>query len=347
MGSSGRTWGWVVGLGIFLALIFFQEAPAKEKLSVMTWGGNFGDSLKEAFAKPFEKKTGIEVEVEIQAGTQPGLARIVAQKGNPQVDVTTTTEPAALVMRSQGAIYKLPVKSIPHLKNMASDRRFLAEDWVGYYNMPNGIFYRADMVPFEIRNWEDLWDARLKNLITAPVVPFASGRFLVTLALLNGGSERNIDPAFKAAERLKPNIAMFFKTDAESIKYIQAKEAGVCAYGLLPNVYKYLGKDSPYRFVIPQKYIMMVPNLMAITNPKKVELAAKFIDFCLSPEPQHDFANRMGGMPTVTNAKLPQNLTNLKILPIDLKNLYITNEAEVNKNLKQWSERWDREIAKK
>ncbi len=334
-------------LAVLIVILSINVVHGKEKLVVMTWGGNYGDSLKEAVATPFEKKFDVEVDVEIQAGTQAGLARILAQKDNPQVDIATTTEAAALMMRSQGAIHKLPMDLIPNSKNLGQDARYKQDDWIAYYNLINGIFYRADMVPFEIKNWEDLWDARLKNRLTVPFVPFASARFLVTLALLNGGSERNIEPGFKAAERLKPNIAMLFKTDAESIKYVQSKEAPVCAYGLLPNVSRYLGKDSIYKFVVPPKFIMVGPNLMVNTNPKKRDLAAKFIDFAISPEVQSKFCDLLGAMPTVTNAKPPEKLAELKIVPIDTKNVYIIDEKVVNDNLKNWSERWDKEIAQK
>jgi putative spermidine/putrescine transport system substrate-binding protein len=332
----------VLVVSIILSLII--EVSASEKLVVMTWGGHWGESFRETLAKPFEKQFGITVEVEIQHSTQAGLARILAQKDNPQIDVLNTTEPPAIVMRDQGASYKLPKQSIPNVKNLGPDRRYLTDYWVAFSNTINGIFYRSDKVSFEIKNWQDLFDSRLQKQVTVPFVPFASGRFLLTLALISGGSEKNIEPAFEAGKKLKPNIAMFFKNDAESIKYLQSGEAAVCAYGLMPNVYNLIGRDSKYKFVIPPQYIMVNPNVLVITNPKKQEIATKFINFCLSFEPQFQYNNMMGQLPAVTNAKLPEKLVDLKIIPIDNKNIYIPDDNIVSKNLKDWNERWEKEV---
>jgi putative spermidine/putrescine transport system substrate-binding protein len=331
-------------LAMFFVLTSIIKVPASEKLVVMTWGGHWGDTFRKTLAKPFENQFGVTVETEVQQGVQAGLARILAQKNNPQVDVVTTSEPCALVMREQGAIYKFPRGSIPNIENLAPGKNYLAEDWVAYSNTINGIFYRADMIPFEIKTWKDLFDPRLKNLVTVPSVPFASGRFLVTLALINGGSEKNIDPAFEAARRLRPNIAMFFKSDAESIKYIQSGEAAVCSYGLLPNVYKYIGKGSIYKFVIPPQYIIMNLNQMVITNPKNMELATKFINFAISFEANIAYNNELGSFPSVKNAKLPNNLIEQGVSKIDLKNLYFPDEEIISKSIRDWAERWEREI---
>ena len=76
-------------------------------------------------------------------------------------------------------------------------------------------------------------------------------------------------------KKLKPNIALFFRTDSEAIKFLQAGEAAVTAASLLPNVYPLLGTESKYGFVVPKKPILVSVDQIAVVNGPKKELASK------------------------------------------------------------------------
>ena len=311
----------------------------QQEVVVMTWGGNWGDSFKKNVAEPFEKKFGIKVIVEIQTGTRAGQTKLRAQKDNPQIDVWTASMGGIEAAGSEGLLTPISDVNIPNIANIYEYGK--GKYSVGWYVTPRGIFYRPGMTGFDLNDWKDIWDARLKGKVAIPESTFAGGQFIVLAALLAGGSEYNIEPGFEYLKKLKPNIAVFFKTDAEAIKYLQAGEAAVTAGSLLPNVYPLLGKDSKYKFRVPKSPILVSVDQIGIVNGPKKDLAAKFVDYMLSAEGQEPHCFQLGALPINKLAKLPKDVADLTP-PMDV--VYNTNFDEVNKHLAAWTDRWNREI---
>jgi len=204
-----------------------------------------------------------------------------------------------------------------------------------------GIFYRSDMVPFELKKWEDLWDPRLKNKVATSIM-LDKGSFLIMAALLAGGNENNIDPGFEKVKTLKPNLALFYKTDSESIKFLQAGEAAVAGWGILPNVFKLLGPGSNYKFVIPEKpqFLAPIPISLVKGRPNKDD-SAKVINAILTKEIQEKLAAHLGVVPALPGASAPEKIRD--IVPA-LKNIYQVNWDVVNANFDKWLDRWNKEI---
>lgn len=305
----------------------------------MTWGGAWGDSLKTNVAEPFTKKTGIKVIIVNQLNNRDGLNKLMAQKSNPQIDVWTADDASQLLAGQQGLLAPLSDKLVPNLKLSKYQGTEYSAVWYAFYP---GFFYRADKVPFELKGWEDLWDVRLKDKVAVPEATYTSGRFMIVAALINGGSERNMDPGFAKLAALKPNIAMYYKTDAESIKFLQSGEAAVCAMGLIPNVYKLLEKDSPYRFVVPAKPGLINYNNVALVRGRDTKLGSKFVNYMLSIEAQEAHCSAIGLTPVNRNAKIPEKLRN--IVPQKLDHPYLIDFDVVNENIGKWTERFNKEI---
>src|SRR5438093_146916 len=125
-----------------------------------------------------------------------------------------------------------------------------------------GLAYRKDLSPFEIKRYEDLLDPRLRGRVASPTAQYSSGRWIVQLAVNDGGSEKNVEPAFEFLRKLKPNIATFV-VGTDPIKVLQSGEAAV-TYLIFSEVAKLLGgPDSPYRFVLPEGK-PVITNVLAI-----------------------------------------------------------------------------------
>jgi putative spermidine/putrescine transport system substrate-binding protein len=324
----------------FILLGFHSNCLGDDKeIVVMTWGGNFGDSFKKTIAEPFEKKFGIRVVMELQTTVRAAIPKLQAQKENPQIDVWTASMGGVEAAGQLGLLVPINEEMIPNIKEIYDYGR--GPYSVGWYTTPRGILYRSDLVSFEIHEWKDLWDARLKNKLATPDISFAGGQFLVICALVGGGNEHNIEPGFEMAKKLKPNIAMFFSSDSDAIKLLQAGEAGVTAMSLLPNVYPLLGKDERYKFPVPTTPLLGSTDQITITNPKKKELAAKLVNYMLSAEVQEALCFELGAVPINKKGKAPKEVA--YIIP-NLQKLYNADFDYINKNLAAWTDRWNREI---
>ena len=315
-------------------------AAAGEEIVVQTWGGPWGESFKNNVARPFEEKFGIKVITELQESSRIGMTKIIAQKDNPTVDVWTTIPGSVEPVAKLGILATVGEELIPNMANLYPYAK--GKDSVGWYIAVRGIFYRKDLVPFEIKDYQDLWDPRLKNRIAAPDISYGGGQFLVICAILGGGSEFKIEPGFEMAKKLKPNIAMFFKSDSDAVKLVESGEAWALGRCLLPNAYKLLSEQpSKYGYAIPKKPLLVSLDQITLLKGKKLKLAANFVNYMLSPEAQVAHTTALGTFPVNRKARAVENIARISP-PMD--EIYKVNFDQVNSNLPNWTDWWNREM---
>ena len=332
--------GIMISVSLLLSVFCLKTsaAVAASEVVINTWGGAFLEAFT-AVQGDIEKTSGMKVKLTTHPGAAAGLSRIIAQKDNPQIDLFTGIESTAYDGGKAGVFEELTPALVP---NMAKVPKELVMPYgVSIWVSLRGIFYRSDMVPFELKKWEDLWDPRLKNKVATSIM-LDKGSFLIMAALLAGGNENNIDPGFEKVKTLKPNLALFYKTDSESIKFLQAGEAAVAGWGILPNVFKLLGPGSNYKFVIPEKpqFLAPIPISLVKGRPNKDD-SAKVINAILTKEIQEKLAAHLGVVPALPGASAPEKIRD--IVPA-LKNIYQVNWDVVNANFDKWLDRWNKEI---
>lgn len=325
-----------------LAAGLIASAPATAaEIRMMTWGGHWLDIFRPV-AEKFEKETGHKVEFVVQAGASDGLNKLIAQRNNPQVDVWTSIASTVEAATKADLLAALDPAQIPNLKQIPD--HLVSKTGAAIWLSPRGIFYRKDLVPFEINTWQDLWDPRLKGKV-GTTFTLDRGSFLIMAAKLAGGSENNIDPGFRKVAELKPNLHAIYKTDPESIKLLETGEIAVAAWGILPNVYRHLGPDSKYRFVMPApRFLADIPVSQVKGRPKEqTEVAAKFINYMLTPESQTVMSSIAGTIPTNPKAQVPEKLKSI-VPSLPIQDVYNVDWSVVNRNYSQWEDRWQQEI---
>jgi putative spermidine/putrescine transport system substrate-binding protein len=331
-----------VFLAVAVGLAGAGAIPANaETIRVMTWGGLWLDIFR-PIAADFEKKTGNKVEFVVQSGAADGMTKLAAQRANPQVDVWTSIESTVQSATKEGLLAPLDPKKIPNLQELPASLK--TETSAAIWLSPRGIFYRKDLVPFEITKWQDLWDPRLKGKVGV-TFELDRGSFVIMAALLNGGSEKNIGPGFEKVKELKDNIHAVYKTDPESIKLLETGEISVAGWGILPNVYRRLGPDSQYRFVMPApRFLATIPvSIVKGRSPEQLAAAEAFVNQMLAPESQTVMASIAGTIPANPKAAVPDKLkTVLPALPVP--DVYNVDWSEVDKHYAEWQDTWAREI---
>lgn len=345
MSTLGRTISFAARVAVILAIGTVLGAQrvqaAPEKIRLMTWGGQWLDIFRPV-AEKYEKETGIKVEFVVQTGAADGMNKLLAQKNNPQVDVWTSIESTAATAANAGLLAKLDSAHIP---NMSALPKALKNDtssaiWLS----PRGVFYRKDLTPFKITKWEDLWDSRLKDKVGV-TLSLDHGNFLVLAALLNGGNERNIDKGFEKMAALKDNLHAVYKTDPESIKLLETGEIAVAGWGILPNVYRHLGPDSKYEFVMPvPRFLATIPvSIVAGRDSEQTQAAEKFVNLMLAPESQAIMAAIAGTIPANPSAAVPEKLKGV-LPPLPVSDVYNVDWDRVNAEFPKWEERWMKEV---
>jgi putative spermidine/putrescine transport system substrate-binding protein len=326
----------IVLVVLTVVTVGFAGMAWSQTLTIQTWGGLWEDGAR-VVGDAFAKKAGVNVRYIKQVNSREGLAMIRAHKANPQADVVYSSLEVLQDALTEGLLVPLN-RSLPNIAAMP--KQAVRDAWLDTSYILFGLAYRKDLVPFEIKQYEDLLDPRLKGRVASPTAMWSSGKWLIQLALVNGGSEKNIDPGFEFLKRLKPNIVTLF-TGTEEPKILQAGEA-VVAYTIFSGIAPLLGPSTSLAFVLPQgKPVITAVLAIAITNPKNAELAQKFVDYMATPEAQEAYCMKIVCLPPNPKAQAPAALTAIRP-PQDL--LYVPDVEAINKNLPAWDERFKREI---
>jgi len=329
-------------------LVAASGAEAQNALVVSAWGGNWKDSLEKIVAKSFTAKTGIPVEFEV-GGTIDRLAKARVAKGNPLVDVTFTTSHVGRLYISDGLIQPLDLAKIPNAKELAKEA-IRSEYHIGVWAYVYTVVYRPDLVKEDITKWSDLWKPSLKGKIAMP--DFDPSHIITIAALMEGGNETTWEKGQKKLLELKPQIAAFFATDAQSQDLMKTGQAPVQVM-LSVNAYHLIDQGLQVKLVQPADYpgVIGIDTMTIMTGTKKADAAYQFINLALSKDIQAELVKSLKASPTVIGTAVPANLAGqpgIFVSPAQWKEkAYIINDEVRAKNLPAWREWFTSNIVKK
>lgn len=295
----------MVPAAVALLVALQGVAEAAEPLVVSSWGGNWKNTIETVIAKPFTEKTGIPVEFEV-GGTLDRLSKARVTKGSPLVDVTFTTTHVGRLYVSDGLFQKLDLAKIPNAQ--AIFREAIRSDYhLGVWAYVYTIVYRTDQVSGAITKWADLWDPRFARKVGLP--DFDPSHIMVVSALLDGGNERDWQKGQERLKRLKPNVAAFFSTDAQSQDLMKTGEAPVQVM-LSVNAFHLQEQGLPVKLVAPQDVggIVGIDTVGIMAGTKKADAAHQFVNFALSKEVQERLVQGFKAGPVHPGAAVPEKL---------------------------------------
>ena len=337
-----------VVLMLVVLLAAASAAEAQDPLVVSAWGGNWKDSLEKVVGKAFTAKTGIPVEFEA-GGTIDRLAKARVAKGNPLVDVTFTTSHVGRLYISDGLIQPLDMSKLPNAKELAREA-IRSEYHIGVWAYVYTVVYRPDLVKEDITKWSDLWKPSLKGKIAMP--DFDPSHIITIAALMEGGNETTWEKGQKKLMELKPQIAAFFATDAQSQDLMKTGQAPVQVM-LSVNAYHLIDQGIAVKLVQPTDYpgIVGIDTMTVMTGTKKADAAYQFINMALAKDIQAELVKSLKASPTVIGTPVPANLAGqpgIFISPAQWKEKgYIINDEVRAKNLPAWREWFTSNIVKK
>jgi putative spermidine/putrescine transport system substrate-binding protein len=280
-------------LAIAATLAAPSLANAQDKRLVITaFAGVHGDNVKKHVLDPFTAKTGTRFDIKY-GGANEWLTSAIVNRAKPEIDICFLSIPLAMrAIKLDGVFEELTPALVPNALELAPifydgyDRKA-----VGFNYAVFGIGYRQDLVTPKPASWKDLWDPRFAGKLILPDLPAGyAENMLVIAAMLNGGSESNLEPGFAAMKRLKPNVLRFFKNNSEPLSLFTQGDAVIGGWG---SAWVYGARDSGAKvdFLAPREGAPAgVLSLHVAKNSAQRELALEFVNFAISREPQTNFA---------------------------------------------------------
>ena len=326
----------------FPGLTWAQARP----LVFATFTGSWEEAHKAVLVPAFRKATGNADMVLDPMLSVDQIAKVNAAKNNPPIDVMLHDPGPALQAIAQDLVEPYPVGKSAYYKDLIPEAQVPMGPSPFFQVV--GITYNPETVKTPPTSWADLWKPEFKGRVGITNLNSTLGTgFMVELAKMHGGSESNIDPAFKALEALRPSLAAVAANPGQLATLFQQGQIDISP-GNFNAIQILKARGVPVEFVIPKEgAIAFKTTIHIVKNSPNKELAFKLIEAALSPEVQAQLMEEpFLIVPTNTKVAIKGELA--KTLAKDhaeiAKKFVFQDWAKINEQRSAWIERFNREI---
>jgi len=332
-----RRWMVFVPLIGILALSAGMAAAADTVNAYSIWPENWARPM----FQEFEKATGIKVNF-VRFSSGEALARVIAEKNNPRVDVLfggPVETHAAGIKEGIFEPYKPPAFAVlpARMKHAEGQWVAIADDPLVF--MSNAKFLTEHNLK-PPASWDDLLNPAYKNMIQMADAR-TSGTAVTRIFSILEVFGRDEEKAFAYMKKLRPNVQLYTKSGGGGTLPVGLGQAGAGIFFIVDALdTKAKGYDVVVSF--PKEGIGTAAEAIALLKgAKNPELGKKLIDWASSPAMQSLFAtykiNFVPAHPEVkVEASLAEVLKAAKLFPID--------DAYAGANRKRIVERWVNEV---
>lgn len=222
-----------------------QNLQGRE-MNVVSWGGAWTEASRVNFFEPFEKETGVKINVIPATGDFDAMVRLQADQGALQIDLLDDGN--AVFLRKDGYLATFPPELVASLKEQS--REGLArEDLLSYGTTATIIVCNPDMVAKCPTNAQEFWDVEGFPGTRAIVGNWTSP--LQFAALAAGADPKNLFPidinaALAKLEEIRPHIKVWPESGAAqeqvmidrevAISYMWNGRAHIVKRDVIPNL---------------------------------------------------------------------------------------------------------------
>jgi putative spermidine/putrescine transport system substrate-binding protein len=269
-----------------------------ETLRVQFWGGSDGLALRKYVVDPFMKATGAKVIVE-EGVTSASIAKVAAQKSDPQMDVVLLDDVGVFALNRQGLLDEIDISKVPNAADVHPSFVVDGGFGIGFWTYITTILHnKKGPAP---TSWEDLWSPAYHGKVLVPAITDTQALLLVLMAAqLGGGSLENLAPAWPKLAALKPQVFSFIENRALDAQVLQAGQATAAVD--IPTYFKpYMSDSSDVGVTTELKEgVFAITGAAVLVKGSKGnrDLAHAFINQTLSPEAQAGYATEAWYGPT-------------------------------------------------
>ena len=285
-----------------------QAGEAPRQLVFAAFGGTFQKALESTVIPIFEKEHNAKITI-VTATSSKMLAQLKAAKNNPQVDVLLCADLTHLPAKKAGVTEKLDVSKMKNWNQVYDFARDPDQVGVVLGVQSFGVQYNTKV--FQEKGWApptswfDLWDPKYKGHV---VMPSISGSymqtFLGTLAILRGGSTKNLEPAWPKFRELVPNVVAFPTTVAQ-VDQLFASGAAWIGPNSIGRVADLAVTGVPVALAnLKEGSSKTWMSINVVRNAPNPQLALAFVDFMIGEQAQYHIATAMRLGPVNRNVKL-------------------------------------------
>jgi iron(III) transport system substrate-binding protein len=286
----------------------------------------------------FTKSTGVKVRFTFLS-SGPAVARIEAEKNNPQADAWFgAPSENHVVVREKGL--SQPYVS-PNAKALAAKFKDAEGYWTSFYMNPLGFASNLNTLKQKgvepPASWADLLQPGFRAQVQAPS-PQTSGtgyNMVASLVMMMGE-----DKAFDYLKKLAPSIQTYTQSGTAPSKAVAIGQAGV-GIQFTPAFLQLIDEGYPLKVTFPKEGVgFEAPAISLLKGAPHAEAAKKLVDWFLSLQGQNALTDaKTYFFPVLPAAKVAQGLPALSEIPL------LDYDAKwAGKEKKRLVERWINEV---
>jgi putative spermidine/putrescine transport system substrate-binding protein len=338
-------------LGTAAWLAFAAIAHAQQRLTVATYGGNWGDAQKTCILDPFAKVSGVQVVQETSVSTIT-YNKLKQQKGNPAIDIAWIDGGISELAAADGVVGAIDPAKVPNVAGLISEAVYKTKDGkiyalsTGYYAL--GIAYNSKDVKIPPQSWWDIWKPEYAGKITLPSPVNAAG--IPLFAHLIGLTGGTLDNPVAAVEKLKSlKVSSYYDASGVAQAALESGEAIAAGY-YNTAAWAITDKGLPIVFVVPKEGAPASDIRVHIAEgTKNVDAALKFVDYTVGEEAMNCLADKLYIGPPTRTYKISEKAKQRMPWGVDgtVKNLAIPNWEAINAKRQALTEVWNRQVVGK
>jgi len=279
-------------------------AQDNKRIVIGTWGGDYSRLLTKNIDTPLLVPEKWEC-VHAEENADPRKAKMMAERSlrRGTADVQGFSANDMYDVNQQGLAEQLDYSKMPNAKNLIPAMKY--PYGIGHIYSGKVVLYNPDMMEAPT-GFADTLDPKHGNKLG--IIDIQRQYNMVAAALASGGSVSNFEPGKerliacrKAGARIYPSNEAF----------AQALKTGEIACGIMwkARAVQWQNAGIKVQTVAPKEGVpMYVSGFVVPKNAPNKEGAYAWLNAMMAPSAQEAFAVDMGYNPTVTNAKVPEDV---------------------------------------
>jgi putative spermidine/putrescine transport system substrate-binding protein len=283
-----------------------REAKAQSaEIVVGTWGGDYGALLQSEIDEPLVKPLGISVSQDI-ANNDPRRTKLIAEKGSRRssMDVACINDIDSFTLNQQGILEQVPEAQVPRLAQVIPALK--KPHSIPHIYSAMVVIYNPDKIKTPPKSYADLFDPKYKGRVGYSDILYS---YNVAAANIGGGGKPDdMTEGKKLLMKLKENEPKIFPSNEALAAALKSEEVWISTMWLARG-FMWKKAGIPIAWSVPEEGALPILFEAAVPkNSRAKDAAWKYLNAMLDPKAQVAFAEKMGYVPTVKDAKLPADL---------------------------------------
>ncbi|MXP62091.1 extracellular solute-binding protein [Roseomonas sp. M0104] len=315
---------------------------ADGRVVVGTWGGDYGNLLRQNIDEPLVQPKGIEVLQDV-ASADPRKTKMLAERQARRgtYDISCLSDTDMYLVQQQSTLQDLD-------KGRLSRSEAVIPALKKSYAIPHiysalVLLYNPDKVTTKPTAFADMWDPKYKGRVGFSDILYNTNTLAAAMA--GGGGVSDYKPAEKMLLEMRKLDAKVYPSNEALAAALKSEEVWLTPMWLARG-FMWKQADIPVKHVVPKEGAYSIVFEAAIPkNARNVDNAYTYLDAMLQPQAQTAFARKMGYLPTVKDAKLDADLMQEISLTEEEESRLVQPDYDyLQKHLNEYLDFWNKQF---